>query len=304
MSGARLLDDLARALVEPMPRRGALRLLGASVAALAVPGLRPSTSRAAPARRSATCRPDGRTCQKGAEKNFEEYCCPSPSWQFLCGRQATGYACVNVCPGPGKFPCTALIADRYAGKNGVCCDQRLHSGCNQAVKDPSGRIVKTSGGGSVPQCVPQKPCPDGRDRCKTVCCSKRTECVLEYWETAKQFDSKPKRGRCCSAPARWSCGATCCPEGRKCCGNKCCPSGDVCASILQRDVCCPRDRLLGRYFGTKVCCNKGTVRTSQFYPWCCPPGQPDCCPPLDPDGQPIDCQSRGQICDRGVCVNP
>lgn len=39
MSGARLLDDLARALVEPMPRRGALRLLGASVAALAVPGL-------------------------------------------------------------------------------------------------------------------------------------------------------------------------------------------------------------------------------------------------------------------------
>ncbi len=302
MGGARLLDDLARALVEPMPRRRALRLLGASVAALAVPGFGPATARAAPAHRSATCGPDRRTCQKGAEANFEPYCCPAPSWQFFCGGQDTRYACVNVCPGPGKFPCTALIADRYAGRNGVCCDTRLHSGCNQAVKDPEGRIIRTSGGGSLPQCIPEKPCPDGRKRCRDTCCSPKARCVPRVVDTADGLDRNPKRGQCCSAPASRSCGSTCCPANRRCCRSECCPPGDVCASALDRDRCCPRNRFLGTLNGTQVCCGPGTVRTG--HGGCCPPGQPDCCPPLDANGHPIDCTSSGKICHRGRCVNP
>lgn len=34
MGGARLLDDIARMLAEPMPRRRAVRVIGASIAAL------------------------------------------------------------------------------------------------------------------------------------------------------------------------------------------------------------------------------------------------------------------------------
>ena len=287
-----------------MPRRRALRLVGAAAAALSLPGLRPSTARANPRRRSAViCGSDRRTCQKGAEANFEQYCCPSPSWQFFCGAQKTSYACVNMCSGVNAFPCTALIADRFAGQNGVCCDSRIHSGCNRAVKDPEGRIVRTSGGGSMPQCIPAKPCPDGRKRCKDTCCSRKARCVESRLDDAEGFDKNPRRAqKCCSAPTFKSCLGTCCPGDRACCRSQCCPKGDVCASALGRDRCCPPNRLLGTRAGTKICCLEGTVRTGFFS--CCPPGKPDCCPPIDAAGQPIDCLSIGKICDRGACVHP
>ena len=136
MSGARFLDDLARTLAEPMPRRRALRLLGSSLAAVTVPAFAPRVARAVATAGSVKCGYDQRTCRKGAEAQFEEYCCPSPSWQFFCGGQTNAYRCVNQCPTRDNFPCTALIPDREAGRNGVCCDRSIHSGCNPAIRYP------------------------------------------------------------------------------------------------------------------------------------------------------------------------
>ncbi|HUF01858.1 MAG TPA: hypothetical protein VMN35_05490, partial [Gaiellaceae bacterium] len=71
MSAERFFDDLARTLAEPMPRRRAVRVIGASLAALAIPGVSPNVARATPIRSrgrsgldQATC-PDGSKCNPG-----------------------------------------------------------------------------------------------------------------------------------------------------------------------------------------------------------------------------------------------
>ena len=133
MSAARVIDDLARTLAESMPRRRALRVLGASLAAVAVPGLSPPVSRAA--RRGAgyecdpavetCCDEDGRACHKDAPVPLNKgYCCPAPSWRWGCGSKANQYECVDMCAAKYLVPCTGLRPDRDPGRNGICCDSR------------------------------------------------------------------------------------------------------------------------------------------------------------------------------------
>jgi hypothetical protein len=62
MSSSGVLDDLARTLAERMPRRRALRVLGTSLVAAAVPGVRSSIAGAAPNRTGYTCNPNVETC--------------------------------------------------------------------------------------------------------------------------------------------------------------------------------------------------------------------------------------------------
>lgn len=47
MGAERFFDDLARKLAEPMPRRRAVRVIGASLVAVAAPGVAPRIARAA-----------------------------------------------------------------------------------------------------------------------------------------------------------------------------------------------------------------------------------------------------------------
>ena len=157
MSAARILDDLARTLAEPMPRRRLLRVLGSSIAAVTVPTLGAQTARAARTVGSATCGEDERTCRKGAEAQFAEYCCPAPSWRWFCGGQDNQYKCINQCAGQYAFPCTGLKPDQYSGVNGVCCDSRYHAKCDQDT------LPRLSGGGSRPSCVPKVCGPDITD---------------------------------------------------------------------------------------------------------------------------------------------
>src|SRR5262245_3114507 len=103
------LDALARALAEPMPRRRALRVLGTTIVAAAVPAFATRSAGAATVVRP-RCGQDGRVCR---EFTNDEYCCGPPSWQFFCGGKKG--QCVNMCNGPTAFPCTALIPHPESG---------------------------------------------------------------------------------------------------------------------------------------------------------------------------------------------
>lgn len=187
MSVARALDELARTLAQPMSRRRALRLLGASIAAVVGQGVRPFSARAAPRAIGYTCNPnvetccgkDERVCQKDAPVPLNKgYCCPAPSWRWGCGSRANGYKCVDACGDDHLFPCTGRVADKFSGVNGVCCDDRIHATCN-----PDGKPL-LSGGGSRPICLPKTCGPDISDALTAAI--KRTRLEFATWSDAKR----------------------------------------------------------------------------------------------------------------------
>lgn len=103
-----------------------------------------------------TCCPkDERVCHKDAPvPQNKGYCCPAPSWRWGCGSRANGYKCVDACGADHLFPCTASVADKFSGVNGICCDDRVYVAC-----DPDGG-PPLSGGGSRPVCLPKTCGPD------------------------------------------------------------------------------------------------------------------------------------------------
>jgi hypothetical protein len=314
-----------------MPRRRAVRVIGASLAAIAVPGSIPRLARAQVGCTARTCGKDERCCQKGAEADFETYCCPRPSWRFQCGGQDNGYRCINVCKSSGtNYPCTGLVADRFAGVNGVCCDSRHHERC--VPHDPK---ELASGGGSRPRCDfcigkmcgpdPRLPggipgrwncckppatcrkgicrCPNGRESCGAKCCARSDIChpCLSVGTLVQgnpnSIDGAVIGKKCC--PSRGSCcGSTCCKEFG-CCDTKCCPvKTSRCAVSGGKKVCCPRTRALITDAGYR-CCPPGTV-APPFHSGCCPPSDLECCGPAI--GKPVAC-GRNQTCVHGTCVS-
>jgi hypothetical protein len=310
VSAARVLDDIARALAEPMPRRRALRLLGASITGLTVRQLRPASARAVPGRRSVRCGEDQRTCQKGAEADYEEYCCPRPSWQFFCGGRDNGYRCINTCAAGTKFPCTALIPHPQSGINGVCCDRKYHKGCQPVGRAatccygspikcvPMGEAQCLRKGGNAtwapserwkPQCVPcmgvscgPKPGSGKDDPLRFVCCEKPNTCRQG---TCRCPDGSPPcpGGGCCKAPT------TCrrCYQGdpttseKPLATGKCCRKGEHCCGrrCCPKDSdccdgkCCPKDTsctLTSK--GRNVCCPDTRAGIAGDTRFCCPTG--------------------------------
>ena len=80
----RSFDDLARALAEPMPRRRAVRVIGASLVAIAVPGISPPGARAGRVTRAQTCAPGQLRCTDDRpHREFDFYCCGP--WPSVCG---------------------------------------------------------------------------------------------------------------------------------------------------------------------------------------------------------------------------
>lgn len=120
--GDKLLDGLARALAEPMPRRRAVRAVVTSFALLAVPGLSPRLTNAAarPERRggpaAAKC-PDGSVCDRGG------VCCPIPSplsGAFNCCETMAHCCCGNACCDPQSQICLCPVP---GGVGGGCADK-------------------------------------------------------------------------------------------------------------------------------------------------------------------------------------
>ena len=139
MSSGSVFDNLARALATPMPRRQALRAVGAAFAVAAFPALRPDRA-AASAVRAQACPSPTKRCfvaiKYGTHEGgcyYPEYaqCCVGPnndavhpnkmSWtcpkDFDCGSAKNGFCkCTNKCK-DGK--CRPKSKGRCV--NGTCC---------------------------------------------------------------------------------------------------------------------------------------------------------------------------------------
>ena len=195
----------------------------ASLAVVAVPGLRRSGGCCRAARRRAVRPDDRRECQKGAEASFEKYCCPAPSWQHLCGLAGQQLPLREpVLLGGTKFPCTALIPHPESGINGVLLrpEASLALRAGAASRPPAATASRSSASrwarppaerrGATAQWAPS-------EQWKPSCCPKAFGCG----------------GVCCQPPNRCKSGRCRCPNGAESCdGSTCCPKGKTCATCF------------------------------------------------------------------------
>jgi group XII secretory phospholipase A2 precursor (PLA2G12) len=175
-----LLDGLARALVEPMPRRRAMRLMGATVVAVAVPGMRPRLARGTPRRaRSGECGADVRACPRVVQLGSgPDLCCGSPARRYGCEGTIFEPVCVDLCGGPNDVPCKSEKKDDDGYSFFHCC------------KKPD-RCVDG-------ECVPS--CPPGRVKCRGTCCPAGFKCCPPTKEMPKGRCYDPDK-QCCTPVA-------------------------------------------------------------------------------------------------------
>jgi hypothetical protein len=341
MSAARVLDELARTLAQPMPRRRALRMLALSVAAVAVPGVRPNLARGA---RTAgprcnpqvekCCGPDQRVCGRPGK----EYCCPRPSWQWHCG--GSNDRCVNMCLGDDLFPCTAKVPHPESGINGLCCNHRFHDWCNPVGTTKPLCCRDTISGGVKCTEVPASGCADGMRFVPAEPWKPSCElCRGPYCGSGAEARCCPppnvcKKGvcRCPSGARRVDClygetgmtaedphlvasviGVKCCPTRRPhccgstccnkpgCCGTKCCPADTSRCATRRGQKFCCPKKRTALLDGEQVCCPVGTIAVPSPPGGCCPSDTPECCGSL---GSGTPACGVGKICVRGECVRP
>lgn len=227
MSGSRFLDDLARTLAEPMPRRRALRLAAGALVGIAVP------SALAPAARAASAR--GLTCGPSSAPGSVDCDCPAPGGLFMKACCSPGEKCVCF---PDKAECHRI----------TCPPGREWCGATPCCK-PGERCTWD---GTRYKCV--GPCEDNEFACrKTNALTSAVQCCPKR-ETFVGLFAKCQAGTCvykCS-PGWEECGLRrCCPENWRCCwgGTHCCAPNETCCG----DGCCPRG---------KFCCDGGGNSTT------------------------------------------
>ena len=264
MSAERFFDDLARTLAAPMPRRRAVRVIGATLATLAVPGISPAAGAVRPGRQGglrATC-PDGSECRPG------EKCCDTPN----------AHGAYNCVP-PGKS----------------CC-------CGNALCDPVKQRCLCSAGGGV--CAPKCQLVYGRNfkDCGPICCQPHERCVdavngtcvsceKEGKQTCRSYDSETAV-ICC--PATRGSYSPCCANLRSaaCCGPK-----QQCKSEGVRPVQCICKKGEGVKCGMDCCKKKDEYCCPglEGNPRCCKKGEVCCDGRCCPKGQ--FCQAKREIVD-------
>lgn len=176
------IDHLARALAQPMPRRRALKILGAAALSTAVPLGRPGVVRG---------QSTGIKCTEDAYCPSNTSCCVTSSIQVQCCQSyevcqdtpsdpywKRSCQCANPCGGPGGVCCESF------GK--VCRDGRCGNPCppNTTPCGPVGDEICCQAGeeccgepGNM-RCMP--PCAKGRVRCEVDRCDchcKAGQCV-------------------------------------------------------------------------------------------------------------------------------
>lgn len=257
--GEKLFDDLARALVEPVPRSRALRLLGGVLVATSLPGAAFARSRR-PARRTAficygkdgfggqqccsgdTCCGKKQCCTGGQRCDPDGDCVRCPKPDVICGPKCCpeGSTC---CRRPRRqLPEGWPKRERY-----VCCEPP--NDCD------SGRCF----------------CPTDKWICGKACCRKNEHCSACVNSALDSETTYAGRLKCC--PQGYECcGGKCISRSRTCCDGKACPASKPYCS--DDGDCCADDQFAVLDDGRGVCCPAGTVATADGS--CCPPGQESC----------------------------
>ncbi len=308
-----LIDELARSLARPMPRRTALRLVAGSLAGLAVAGVRPRWAFAQ------NCGPGAQECGGSSLDCYRpgrDTCCPyrppaDPLGSDVLFDVPNGVCCYDergnanpVLPGwqccsdghacaPGVECCSTFCCQRgeYCANptSGVCC-KRGESLCRNSCCRVNEECFGT---GSARRCIPK--CPQGRARCgPDKCCPRGRRCANPRTGICKpcRDDQEACERKCCNRRTTRCCGkAGCCPNGRFCCntanGRACCPPEHKCRTPILRGnigvlpgtppICCPPERVNSN---PDLCCPRGMVALNTRGFRIPPPGiPPDCCPP-------------------------
>lgn len=281
----RTVDDLARRLAAPMPRRRVLRLVGAALALATLPSLRGPKARAAepaPNKRFSVGGRDLRiidppTGPFGPPVQCGDVVCnPSSNCVKCC--QATGGGgsccpCYISCTTTGSGLCDKQVAcppdgRPFCGPQGHCCapnescwrgavcipickpDEQL---CEDECCGPKAECItaRFPGSSAKRMCFPK--CPQGRTRCGLAnCCKKNWKCI------------DANRGICSPCdPGHQVCGKKCCPKDSTCCDPRiglCCKKRtQVCAGYGGTAKCCPKGRKACTDGSKTVCCGKDEI---------------------------------------------
>lgn len=294
------LDDVARALTEPISRRRALRLAATAVAG-AYLGVRPGRADAAcPSCPRMSDPPEySQRCSVATRLGCIFVCCPQT---YACCTTATGVVCCRE-----GYTCGPVDSRGYPSckcKNdcgGSCCkDDERCSDLERGLccKIPCGPGCCQSG----EKCVDPKSgtcCKTDEKACQTrsgsaLCCASDEHCCVGTLGATCCGEGRvcEKNGGCSCKPGfPQKCGRTCCRRGEKCCINNstaegfCGPkSGECCGDTFafRDEECCAN-----RYPfdpATQQCCGVSGI---------CPKNA-DCCP----DGC---CPSGSSCCAHGCC---
>lgn len=321
------LDELARTLAQPMPRRRALRLIGGTLVAAVIPVARAPRALARPGvSRNSNCNehctqgvPLLCNCDRSAQfpnnpaKPCYHICCAADD--TCCCNPKTGGG-VKCCP-----PGTHCVSETLT----CVCDNDCGGGCCQPNEECVPSILKTG----KPTCVAK--CKKGETRCNEKCCKPNEECTKFRAGNSSQSLCLPK-----CKPGEVRCGQNCCPNGLKCidpgngicghcrpnefkCGKRCCNLRGACCDP-SKGLCCKPSEKCGSWPPNKhICCKNHSCQSrSGATPFCCqspselclqqlpagtggitPSSERVCCPTArqvsDGKGSAIACCAPGQV---------
>ena len=295
-----------------MPRRRALRIIGASLAVIAVPGISPRAAHGGVRRTKAgPCGEDVRACPTIVQGGSgPDKCCGAPALRWGCaGTNPDRTICVDLCAAPNT-PCPGVDEDGDIVFK--CCQAPRTIGCCKGECTPNCKLL--FGDGFTPCCAeccnPGQRCkdgrcvvvcPDGRDRCRGKCCEPKQQCrngiccpdarlcgpnlccpeSSECCVNTRFGSDDPRRWACCKPPNRCDNGVCRCPSGRRSCGGAaCCGEGRTC------DICVDEGSSGGPDIVGEKCCRRSE---SCCIDKCCPAGS-ECCHAT--------CCPRGTTCAR------
>jgi hypothetical protein len=208
-------------LAEPMPRRRAVRVIGASLVALAIPGVAPRVARGTA---SAGCPGDRRMCPtvvSGA--SGPDLPCGPPARRYGCPNPFDKAGrCVDLCPATKGIPCNSSKKDPDGCSMFQCCDRRFYVGCKSE---------------KCQECEDNETLCFPADRGKGKCCKRGERCCFNGTSAAccgsdQSCDAATpgKQATCRCKPGQGqTCGSDCCRDGATCCdGALCCEKGDLC----------------------------------------------------------------------------
>ena len=270
-----------------MPRRRAVRVVGASLAAFAVPGVSPRMALGASASNHG-CGADVRACPRIVNLGTAPpLCCGAPARRYICEGTPANPTCKDSCTtgepckstrkdqdGFSYFQCCkrptekclndacvpncALQGKRQCGKS--CCEvgeKCVNDRC--VVCGPGESSCETRGGGA------HKCCQNQSERCcfnktTTACCGNDQICKAAGVKTATCV-CKPGTGtkcgsNCCGNDERCCGGNECCAKSETCCGGRtCCTTGQTCCGgttcCAQNEWCLHKDT--GTIFNLPSC---------------------------------------------------
>jgi len=334
------LDELARSIARPMPRRRVLRLFAGALVSVAVPGFATAT-KARAASSFHRCVPEGgRLCECNCKGEVcQRICCtPKEDYECDCGtvEEGAGCRCIRPC-GSNSYCCKrgqycASPKDRLCCKEGEQgCDTHCCRKNEQCTGEGSERTCEKRCPTSQEWCGKKKCCPKGTVCCSKesgVCCKTRAACCgAKGLGTSKGVfccRGKGNQGPVCVDKPRDICCRSgevpcirryeeakypCCPKDSTCCGSKCCPKGTVCCSE-ESGVCCKSKAACcgAKGLGTSrgvFCCsgtgNQGPVCVDKPRDICCRSGEVPCIGAYELAKYP--CCTGGATCCRDGCVD-